>query len=191
MDSKRSKIYGIVVGAHTVLRDLGHPAHWATDERKTKFRKLLRPGAEELDISGIRGCPGYEGYLEYLKYSALNPLGADTGLVKTKVNEGIKAMVAAEVGLEISKYEALLADLESSKEAVAAYIGHLNWWLDFLRSSIDPNPEGQPIEELQELSMLGNTKAQQNILLTQKLIAEYSELFANLKEKNHGITPGN
>src|SRR5665213_837079 len=111
MDSKRydkrNKAHGVLVGNHTVLRELGHPSGWDRLKRKLEFQNRLVPGATELDIFGIKGCPGQPGYLDYLKASKENPQGCNTNLVSDEVNYGIKAMVAEEVQPEIEKYEAM------------------------------------------------------------------------------------
>jgi len=173
---KRNKTHGVLVDNNEVLRGLGHPVHWARDERKVEFRKRLVPGYSELDIFGIKGCPGQPGYLDYLRASANNPAGSNTNLVSPEVSLGIKAMVVAEVKPEIEKYEAMLAELERSPSAVEKYVDDLKRWRKLFRDGIVADPDSEPIDELVELAWKGNHERRQNIALIEEEIKKYAGL---------------
>jgi hypothetical protein len=170
---KRLKAHGVLVNKDEVLAALGHPSGWARDERRMQFEQRLIRGESELDIFGIKGCPGHPGYLDYLRKSAKRPIGSNTGLVSQEANQKILATVAEEVRPEIARYEVLLAELEKRPAAVRKYVADLKRWMEIFRSGIDPHPEDQPIEELQELARQGNKKNWENIELIKKEIVKY------------------
>lgn len=164
-----------------VLAKLGHPAHWAREDRELEFRKHLTRGATDLDINGIKGVPGVAGYMDYLLNSLRCPLGSDTGLVSAEVSMGIKEMAEREIRKEIQKYEVRLAELEKDPGEVERYIARLRYSLCFLPEMIDPDPNAQPLEELREGGHRRNAEIKENIERTHQEIARYSELLKNLR----------
>lgn len=173
MNDKGKYFHGKPVSKEEVLRELGDPATWASDERKIKF--------ENHGLDKRINIKGLKGYLEYLKESEMAPLGSGTGLVSKEKNTHILEQQQQAVRDEIAKWTKVLEDLEKSPEAVEEYIAQLKWWLEFLEEHPDMDPGSELDEEMKELCRETNRKHREEKEFHKKEIGKYSKLLAKLK----------
>jgi hypothetical protein len=182
MNDKRSKMWGEPVSNEEVIAELGVPsAEWERNSRQIEFRKRLKRGQDDLDISGIRGYGRIDGYLAYLRRSLVRPLGVGTGLVSEEADECIWLMVTAEVEPEIAKYATRLAMLERSPEAVATHIEDMRRWLEYVGKLGPMDPESEELDELKEMAKRSNEEREREIAALRRDIDSYTALLASLR----------
>jgi hypothetical protein len=179
-DDKRSKVWGEPVSKEEVLRELGHPSAWEPNSRQVEFRNRLKRGQADLDIGGIRGYGRMKGYLRCLEETLIRPLGVGTGLVSEEEDGKILEAIVASVAAEIAKYQARLAELERSPEAVAAHVAEMRSWLAFVEKLVPMDPDLEDLDELKEMARESNADREREIASLKADIAKYESLHATL-----------
>ncbi len=124
MDKRDKPTHELIDDAEK-LSSLGHPRHWAREQRQKVYREHQRFGRTELDIKGIRGVGKSVGYLGYLEKQLVRFTSREypgSSLITAEENALVRLADIAETKAEIIKYREALAKLERSAEAVAAYL---------------------------------------------------------------------
>ena len=170
-----------VFGGSVTIWQRGDPGEWAQHKRLWRRRDFLKPGAEKLDITGIKGCPGTDSYLSYLKRFEENPPGSETLLLSDQTKREFLASARADAQAEIKKYRSSLEQQERSVEAVSVYIVDLEKYIHSLRICMIVDPEAEPVEELRADNRHGNQMRGEFIVLSQEEIVRYKALLLTLK----------
>lgn len=179
-DDKRSKMWGEPVSKEEVLQELGDPATWEQNSRQIEFRNRLKSGQDDLDISGIRGYGRFTGYLAYLTASLARPLGTGTGLVSEDAEREIARVATEAIAADIAKYEARLAELERSPDAIRSHIGDMRRWLHYVQKIGPMDPDAEDLDELKELARESNAQRVKEIAELEADIVTYELRLAAL-----------
>ncbi len=182
MTDKRDKFIGRPVSKDTVKRELGVPsAEWERLSRRLKFRNLLTPGQEDLDLSGICGYGAIKGYLDHLAESLVRPQGVGTGLVSAEEDAAIRAELEPEIRAEIAKYEARRRQLEQQPEAVEAHLRRMQRWFILCNNEPPYVRDDDLPEEFQEMERQAAIERVADLKSLEEDIDQYARRLAELR----------
>jgi hypothetical protein len=142
------------------------PIEWTKRKMLAELNKYVKP-KEKIAIKHLKGYPSNRGYLEWLRSFEEKFVGRadDDILLHANNRKDFIAKVHEQIVLEIEKRKAELDALESSYDAVYAYISHLaenvSRWSHILR--ISPGTQDEAIHRF--------------ISESEETMAEYAKLF--------------